>query len=126
MDRAGKVVKGNSKQREARWLVIHFVWSRLSPLIKGIAKARRFSEQCLRQDKDLIAPLDNALGKVVVAALKFYAQNRGNGQEAVDVPTFFKSKRANAKAFNEFWEWSANSSSAFEKRIAEAAEAVGS
>jgi hypothetical protein len=126
LQRVGKVVKGIPKQREGRWLVIHFVWSKLSPLIKGLAKARRFSEQCLRQDRDLIGPLDSAIRKVVVAALNFYAQNKGTGPDAVDVPTFFKSKRAGAKAFNEFWESSANSSSVFDKRIAEAADAVGS
>jgi hypothetical protein len=72
----------------------------------------------------MIGPLDNAISKVVVAALRFYARNKGIGREAVDIPTFFKSKRAGAKAFSDFWESSANVRSVFDNRIAEAAEAV--
>jgi hypothetical protein len=126
LQRVLKVVKGDQKQREARWLVVHFVWSRLSPLIKGVAKARRFSEQCLRQDQDLIDPLDAAIRKVVMAAGRFYAQNKGKGPDAVDASTFFKSKRSSAKTFNEFWEWPGNSPSVFEKWITKAANAVAS
>jgi hypothetical protein len=124
LQRVAKVVKGNVRQREARWLVIHFVWSKLSPLIKGVAKARRFSEQCLRHDWDLIGPLDSAIRKVVNSALKFYARNKGIGSDAVDVSTFFKSQRGGAKAFIAFWASAGNNSAVFDKHLAKAGDAV--
>lgn len=95
--------RGNAERREAQWLVLNFAWSHLAPLVRGARGATAFRTQCETDDANLAAPLRRALDRIYVAVMKFYRKNRGLGTEAVDASTFFKSQRANAKAFQSFW-----------------------
>ena len=112
--------RGSKQRREARWLTLHFLWSKLAPLVRSGKNARAFRLLCERQDRDLVGPLNRAIDRVFVAVLRFYRQNRGAGSDAVDAPTFFKSKRCSAKVFTSTY----RGDTQFDKQFARAAEAI--
>lgn len=95
--------RGIQPRREARFVVLNFAWAQIGPSVRSALKARDFIEKCEQNSSDFVGPLFRAINLTFDAARRLYTLNRGVGAEAVDVPTFFKSKRASAKAFREFW-----------------------
>jgi len=116
--------RGNRQRREARWLVLNLLWSKLALHVRSARNARAFRIQCERQDADLVSHLNRAVERAFVIALKFYRENRGKGTEAVDVATFFKSKRSTAKAFLGFWHDSSQADRQFERHFSKAVAAI--
>jgi hypothetical protein len=86
----------------AKWLVLHFVWSQLSPHVRGHRKSRAFRALCEAQDEGCVVPLSQAIDSVYVEALRYYRENRGQGDVTQDVVTFFK-RRGHHKAFADYW-----------------------
>jgi hypothetical protein len=73
----------------------------------------------------MLVPLSFAIQRIFKSVLKFYKLHRGKGSEAVDMPTFFKSKRASAAEFKEFWDDASADGRAFEKHLTNTIAAIG-
>jgi len=121
--RGGLWAKG--ERREVRWLVVSFVWSRLFPLFKGVGQLRAFSEQCQRKENACVEPLGRAIDNAARAAMKFYQATKGKGVEAVDMPTFFKSKRSSLKELVSYLKSSGTVLAGFDKQMARVSQAIG-
>lgn len=96
--------KGYPERAYAKWLVLHFVWNRLAPLLRQKAQKRSFR---IESEKTLF----DALGKAVESAFKgasaYYRSNRGAGEKQVDPSSFFK-RMNHHKEFQNFWESASN------------------
>ena len=97
----------------AKWVVLNFVWSSLSPEIRKKTNLRAFRRLCERKDEDLLGPLYDAINRVYVAVLKYYNQNKGSGEKQIDISQFFRSRKGRDKDFLKFWESSDNGSRKF-------------
>jgi hypothetical protein len=105
MRQVGYMARGYPERAYAKWLVLHFVWSHLSPLIRSRAASQTFVSEFERYR---YRPFSLAIDAVFHAALRFYRRYRkGKGEKAPDVSTFFKRKGLD-KAFAKFWKGSAN------------------
>ncbi len=94
---------GYPERGYAKWLVLNFVWSNFVTLVKSPKHAEAFRIQEEKQVKKLVVPLNNAINKVFFAALRFYRKNRGEGERALDISTFFRSRRKLDKEFEVYW-----------------------
>jgi hypothetical protein len=105
MRQVGFVARGYPERAYAKWMVLHFVWSHLSPLIRSRSASQKFVSEFERYR---YKPLTMAIDAVFHAALRFYRRHRkGKGEKAQDVSTFFKRKGLDT-AFASFWKGSAN------------------
>jgi hypothetical protein len=97
--------RGNKQRREGRWVTLNYLWSRLGSELKTSNRMRTFRLLCERQkqNRSLVIPLNRVIAKVSDATAAFFKAHRGSGDEEVDAPTFFKSKRAGGGAFAQFW-----------------------
>lgn len=95
--------KGVPERGYAKWLVLNFMWSRLSPVIRGQNKSRAFRRMCEKQVEGLVVPLNSAINLLFIEALKFFRANRGSGEAAQDVSTFFRSRRGLHNQFAATW-----------------------
>ena len=59
---------------------------------------------------ELVNPLNRAINKVFIAALKYYRLNRGTGSKAIDVSNFFRNKKGRDKEFKKYWNSQKNTS----------------
>jgi len=118
-------LRAKGERREVRWLVVSFVWSRLSPLFKGVGQLRAFSEQCQRAENACVEPLERALDTAARVAMKFYRATKGKGEEEVDMPTFFKSKRSSLKEFVAYLKSSGSPLAGFDKQMERVSQAIG-
>ncbi|HEY0701300.1 MAG TPA: AIPR family protein [Candidatus Acidoferrales bacterium] len=104
-----RVVKNNASgfpdRAYAKWLVLHFVWKRLSKALlqKGVSTA--FRSECERNRWN--RHLDTAVSQIYLATLKFYKTKRGKGAKAVDISNFFYRSKQHL-AFETFWLSKAN------------------
>lgn len=95
--------RGFPERAYAKWLVLHFLWSKIgSDIGSGYAEKRfRYTYE------HSIAKVQTLLHKSVVsvfrAALQYYRLNRGQGEEAKDVSSFFNIQKHHI-AFNKFWD----------------------
>jgi hypothetical protein len=99
MKQVKRALGAKDKRREARWLVVSFLWSRFAPLLKSIGQLKAFSEQCQRADADCVASLTKAIDIAAQAAMQFYRSQKGKGVDAVDMATFFKNRRSGLREF---------------------------
>lgn len=83
--------KGYPERAYAKWLVLHYMWSRLAPTIRTRSMMRSFLDACEGNFRPL-RPLWEANKTAFQAALAFFRRNRGKGERAADVSTFFKHK----------------------------------
>lgn len=100
------VSAGYPERAYAKWLVLHFVWTWVAPLVRARQSAECFRAQCERHgesDKLLVRCIEVAFN----AALKFYRLRRGTGAKAIDVSSFFKRKGLDVE-FQKFWNSSNN------------------
>jgi|YelNatPaOPRAMG01_1025707.scaffolds.fasta_scaffold23133_3 hypothetical protein len=93
---------GYPERAYAKWLVLHFVWDRLSQDIGSGQTEQRFRYACEQSMDDVLRHLRNALDGMFRAALAFYRTKRGKGEEAKDVSTFFQLTKLNLQ-FTKFW-----------------------
>jgi len=105
MRQVGYMAHGYPERAYAKWMVLHFVWSRLSPLIRARSASQIFVAEFERYR---YRPLSQAIDAVFRAALRFYRRYRkGKGEKAQDVSTFFKRKGLDA-GFVRFWSGAVN------------------
>ena len=83
----------------AKWLVLGFLWTRLTPFLGSSKKKDSFWRLCHGQDASLIKPLGRVIDDTFRLALEYYRKNRGRGAKAVDVSLFFRSKKGRDKEF---------------------------
>lgn len=91
--------KGKPERAYAKWLVLNFMWSQIGPILHGKARPRLFRIACEQQFDTVLVPLTKYIDAVFVEALKFFRENRGTGDTAIDVSAFFKSKKGLEKEF---------------------------
>jgi AIPR protein len=91
MREVGYASKRFPERSYAKWLVLHCLWARLAPLVRSQSGAMSFRE-CSERDLAANWRLNQAIHTMFRAALGFYRHNRGAGERAVDVSSFFKRK----------------------------------
>jgi hypothetical protein len=100
------VSSGYPERGYAKWLVLHFMWSQLAPLVRS-----RVGAECFRMESERWGPSDKQLVRCIEitfnASLKFYRSRRGVGATALDVSSFFR-RRALDVEFEKFWRSPAN------------------
>jgi hypothetical protein len=94
-----KQAKGFPERGYAKWLVTHFMWQRLSPLL-----GKRTLKQSFRMESES-GPF-TSLSRAATAAFRgssaYYRANRGSGAKQVDPSSFFK-RVGHHDAFEQFW-----------------------
>jgi AIPR protein len=114
-----KVARAVPQRGYAIWLVLHFAWSQLSPLIRGTRKSRAFRVLCEKQSQDLVGGLKQSIEEIFVETIKFFRDNRGDGKTAIDISQFFKNRKQHHIAFARHWESvTENRQRTFEKGLA--------
>ncbi len=83
--------KGYPERAYATWLVLQVMWSQVAPIIRSRAVADAFREASERNTHP-IDYLSEAINSMFRAALAFYRQQKGKGETAIDVSTFFQRK----------------------------------
>jgi hypothetical protein len=82
---------GYPERAYAKWLVLHYMWSRLA----GGLHSRTMKGCFIDASERNLAPMRSlweANKTAFRAALTFYRRKRGHGEKAIDVSTFFKRK----------------------------------
>lgn len=97
------VARGYPERAYAKWLVLKFAWKSIESNISSGSAERRFRYACEQNEwRRVLSPLYRALVHVFRAAIKFYRLNRGEGEEAKDISTFFQLSQLDTK-FERFW-----------------------
>lgn len=100
--------RGYPERAYAKWLVLNFAWRILSQDISHGHSEQQFRHACEYGLQEVTYPLYYALETIFRAALAFYRRERGEGEEARDVSTFFMLARLDKK-FHDFWKSRKNS-----------------
>jgi hypothetical protein len=108
------VARGYPERAYAKWLVLHFVWPYLAPVVRSADSRSRFWAECLSNSAAL-TPLCQAVALTFTVALAFFRKKRGQGAKAQDISTFFQRKGLD-KEFDKFWKSPANRSKRSFKR----------
>jgi hypothetical protein len=95
--------KGNPNWGYAKWVVMGFLWSKLSLLLSNKGKTEQFWKMCERENGELVDPLYAAIQLSYAAAHTYYRENRGTGSGALDVSQFYKNKHGRDVEFLRFW-----------------------
>ncbi|MBI4241390.1 MAG: hypothetical protein HY613_06700 [Candidatus Rokubacteria bacterium] len=84
--------KGRPQRAYAAWLVLHMLWADITAKFPGGKQHEDLVWYLQREPWD--APGTRALARAIDAlfkdALRFFRKNRGRGEEAADISTFFK------------------------------------
>lgn len=111
----------------AKWLVLNFLWSHLSPEIRGRQRSRAFRRMSEKAAESLMTPLHQAVNSTYNEALRYFRKNRGVGKSALDPSLFFKNRKDHHLRFAEFWHaTAATSHKRFSGYIAKLRDAVES
>lgn len=102
------VSTGYPQRAYAKWLVLNFIWSKIGGDIGSGHLEKHFRYACEVRNSSILNSLQNALVLVFRSVLKFYRANRGKGEEAKDISSFFQAQKLHL-AFKKFWESSKNS-----------------
>lgn len=117
--------KGMPERAYAKWLVLNFMWGQISPVLKGAKKARSFRLLCEKQDELCVVPLNRAIDLAFIESLKLFRANRGTGDTAFDVSSYFKSKKGLPAVFREHWKANgASKLNTFEKLLSKVQIAI--
>jgi hypothetical protein len=102
MRRVAHGSRGYPERAYAKWLVLHFVWSRIGRDIDG--RPTEFRRACERPQAQprLVRALDQLIRGVFVAASQFYRRERGSGPRALDISTFYQRGKRH-EDFARFW-----------------------
>lgn len=101
------VARGYPERAYAKWVVLNFAWSKLEEHLGSGEGERKFRQVCEYDSYDTLRHLHKALTGMFREALAFYRAERGIGEEAKDVSTFFKVKKLDER-FHTFWNSSKN------------------
>jgi hypothetical protein len=113
---AAYVARGHWEWGFAKWLVLHFLWGRMQPLVRGRAAAEAFIESWWNSPPSFFA-LVRAAETVYPAAIRYYRKRRGNGAKEIDITVFFGHRKRDA-GFERYWASSRDPSVAkFKKRF---------
>ena len=96
---------GYPERADAKWLILHYVWWRLAPVLRARASMMFFVKAC-KGKLALLGALWEANNAAFRAALGLYRQERGRGERATDVSTFFRQKNLPTRrpcSFNMRW-----------------------
>jgi hypothetical protein len=96
---------GYPERADAKWLILHYVWWRLAPVLRARASMMFFVKAC-EGKLALLNALWEANNAAFRAALGLYRQERGRGERATDVSTFFRQKNLPIRrpcSFNMRW-----------------------
>lgn len=100
----GKQAKGFPERAYAKWLVLHFMWKRLSPVLSRKTLKQRFRVESERQ---MFPTLSRAVDAAFRGASAYYRVNRGSGARQVDPSVFFKRGNHHVE-LEKFWSKSSN------------------
>jgi hypothetical protein len=110
--------KGYPQRGYMKWLVLGFMWRRVSPLVRSRNAAATFRTLCEKGRGELLNPLLRGIDQVYLAASRYYRLNRGTGDKQMDPSLFFRSKRGRDREFEAFWQRPGNHArKPFEKRM---------
>jgi hypothetical protein len=84
------------------------MWSQVGPFLHGRQHAEAFRLLAERNQPVLWQPLRTAIDHVFVAAQSFYSANRGKGDTAIDISTFFRHTKGRHKQFEHMWNAAGN------------------
>jgi hypothetical protein len=102
------MARGKPQRAYGKWLVLNFAWELLSSYIESGEAERKFRNSCENYySNEILTPLHRALDDIFKAALVFFRSERGKGEEAKDISTFFLLTKLDQK-FKEFWTSSKN------------------
>lgn len=81
--------RGYPERAYAKWLALHFIWSRIEPQLKSRPVADRFRLDAEREGAAFrtLVKLSHVVYREI---LRFYRRRRGKGAAAIDVSTFFQ------------------------------------
>ena len=101
------------------------MWSQMGPLLRSRQHAEAF-RLLAERDKSILWPaLLAAIDRVFVAAQRFYSVNKGRGDTAVDISTFFRHTKGRHKQFEDMWNDTGNKGRAsFQRKLEEVREAI--
>jgi hypothetical protein len=103
------VAHGKPERAYAKWLVLNFVWKEVSRTIESGDGERKFRVVCEEYTwNEVLTPLQNAISGTFRAALAFFRSERGKGEEAMDISTYFQLTKLNDR-FADFWRSKKNS-----------------
>ncbi len=92
MREVGYVSKGYPERAYAKWLVLNWMWSQLSLLVRSRTTAMMVKEYSEKGTAAVVRPLSFAIDTIFRASLAFFRRKRGQGERAVDVSSFFQKK----------------------------------
>lgn len=99
-----KAAKGYPERAYAKWLILHFVWQRLSPVLGR----KTLKEEFRRASELQVSPeLSKSIEAAFRGAAAYYRANRGTGAKQVDPSNFFK-RINHHKEFEKFWSRAGN------------------
>lgn len=96
-----RCAKGFPERGYAKWLVVHFLWSRVGPLVRSKSRAEALRRSWER-DGEAIRAISQPATIALRTALQFYRLRRGKGAKAIDAVSFFKLRGLHDE-FEHFW-----------------------
>jgi hypothetical protein len=102
----GSAAKGYPERAYAKWVVLHFLWSRLAPFLRNKSATLVLKQIWERPEREY-AHLLQAANACFRSVIQFYRSNRGSGARAIDVSRFFQQKNLHRR-FDSFWPGSRN------------------
>lgn len=102
MKQVQRAAKGYPERAYAKWLTLNFAWNLISKEFNITIMGKKFRYACEQNAEKVLKPLNQLLINVFRAAIKFYKLNRGTGEAAIDVSTFFKRSKLH-NDFKQFW-----------------------
>ncbi len=106
MRNVGYVASGYPERAYAKWLVVNFVWKYLKITLRSDHSITAFRNKWITGDP-MFGPFNNSIKYVFNSAINFYRKNRGSGQKAADVSTFFMRRNLHI-LFAKYWNSSSN------------------
>ena len=94
-----KEAKGFPERAYAKWLVLHFIWDRLAPVL-----GKKTLKQLFRTESEasLFPTLSRAISAAFKGASAYYRAKRGTGATQVDPSSFFK-RSGHHNELEKFW-----------------------
>jgi hypothetical protein len=95
--------RGYPQRAYAKWLVLNFAWKEVGGYIGSGYSEKRFRHACEHYlYSEVLNHLLKAITDVFRAAIKYYRLNRGEGEEARDISTFFQLSKLDSE-FKRHW-----------------------
>jgi hypothetical protein len=96
------VSRGYPERAYAKWVVINFAWGQLGTHINNGTSELKFRKICECKEQRILTIFHQYLTILYRSALQFYRVNRGKGDQAKDISTFFQLKKLHTQ-FQVFW-----------------------